>query len=45
MENPGVMENTCNTSYSGGRNRRILSVKPAKPQLGRPYLKNKIKIN
>jgi hypothetical protein len=40
---PGVVVHTSNPSFSGGRDRRIMSLKSAWANLGRPYLRNKIK--
>jgi hypothetical protein len=41
-EKPGMMVHACNPGYLGGRSRRILSSRPARAKLVRPYLKNKI---
>jgi hypothetical protein len=38
----GVVAHSCNSSYLGGRGRRIESSRPAQAKLARPYLKNKI---
>jgi hypothetical protein len=38
----GVVVHTCNLSYSGGKGRRMVSLRPAWAMLVRPYLKNKI---
>jgi hypothetical protein len=43
MRNPGVVEYTHKSSYSGGRDCMILRLKPTKAHLGSPYLKNKTK--
>jgi hypothetical protein len=38
---PGVLVHACNPSYSGGRSRRIMSLRPNWAKLVRSYLKNK----
>jgi hypothetical protein len=40
---PGMVVHACNPSSSGGRGRRISSLRPAQAKSVRPYLKNKIK--
>jgi hypothetical protein len=39
-----MVVHSCNPSYSGRRDRRLTSSKPAQAKLSRPYLENKIKI-
>jgi hypothetical protein len=38
-----IVVHTCNPSYLGGRDRRIVSLRPTLAKFARPYLKNKIK--
>jgi hypothetical protein len=41
-EKLGVVVPTCNPRYSGGRGKRITSLRPAQPKLVRLCLENKI---
>jgi hypothetical protein len=38
-----MVVHSCNSSYLGGRSRRIESSRPVQAELARPYLRNKIK--
>jgi hypothetical protein len=38
-----IIRNTCNPTFSGGQERRIMSLRAAQSELASPYLKNKTK--
>jgi hypothetical protein len=40
---PGMVVHAYNSRYSGGRRRRIASLRPTRQKLARPCLKNKLK--